>query len=67
MLKKEDQCVDASVLLRRGNKILIERVTETKCEAETEGSTIKRLPYLEIHPIYSHQTQTLFWMPRSAC
>jgi hypothetical protein len=34
--KKEDYSVDSSVLLKRGNKILIEGVTETKCEAETE-------------------------------
>jgi hypothetical protein len=27
-----------------GNKILMEGVTETKCEAETEGMTIERLP-----------------------
>jgi hypothetical protein len=26
-----------------------------------------RLPHLGIHPTYSHQTQTLLWMPRSAC
>jgi hypothetical protein len=24
------------------------------------------LPHLGIHPIYRQQTQTLFWMPRSA-
>jgi hypothetical protein len=35
--KKEDQSVDASVLLRRGNKILKVGSTETKCGAETEG------------------------------
>jgi hypothetical protein len=34
--KKEDQSVDISTLLRRGNKIPIEGVTETKCKAETE-------------------------------
>ena len=33
--------------------------TETKCGAETEGKAIQRLPYLGIHHIYCHQTQTL--------
>ena len=35
--KEEDQSVDASVLFRRGNKILTGGNTETKCGAETEG------------------------------
>jgi hypothetical protein len=56
--KKEDQSVDASVLLRSGNKILIEGSTETKYGAETEGMAIQRLSHLGIHPIYSQQTQT---------
>jgi hypothetical protein len=51
---KEDQSVDTSVLLKRGNKILMEGVTETKYEAETEGMTIQRLPHLGIHPIDNH-------------
>jgi hypothetical protein len=63
--KKEDQSVGASVLLRRGNKI--QEQIWRQCGAETEGKTIQRLPHLGVHPIYSHQTQTLFWMPRSAC
>jgi hypothetical protein len=62
--KKEDQSVGASVL-RRGNKILMGGNKETKCGAETERKAIQRLPYLEIHPIYKHQTQTLLQMPRS--
>jgi hypothetical protein len=37
--KKEDQSVNTSILLRRGNKIPVEGVTETKCEADTEGMT----------------------------
>ena len=65
--KKEDQSVDTSILLRRGNKIPMERVTETKCGPETEGMTIQRLPYLGIHPINNHQTQTLLQMPTRAC
>ena len=65
--KKEDQSVDTSIFLTWGNKIPMEGVTETKFRAETEGMTIQRLPHLGIHPIYSHQTQTLLWMPTSAC
>jgi hypothetical protein len=42
--KKEDQSVDISFLLRIGNKIPIEGVTETKFGAETEGRTIQTLP-----------------------
>ena len=60
---KEDQSVDTLVLLRRGNKIPMEGVT--KCGVETEGMTIQRLTHLEIHPIYNHQPQILFWMPTS--
>jgi hypothetical protein len=65
--KKEDQSLDTLILLRRGNKIPMEGVTETKCGAETEGMTIQRLPHLEIHPISNHQTQTLLQMPTRAC
>ena len=66
-LKKEDQTLDTSILLRRGNKIPMEGVTETKCGAETEGMTIQKLPHLEIHPINNQQTQTLLQMLISAC
>jgi hypothetical protein len=65
--KKEDHSVNASVLFRRGNKIPMGGDTEAKCGAETEGKAIQRLPHLGIHPIYSHQTRKLLWMPRSAC
>jgi hypothetical protein len=65
--KKEDQSVDASVLLRRGSKIPMEGVTETKCGVEMERRTIQRLPHLGIHPINNHQTQTLLWMSTRAC
>jgi hypothetical protein len=64
--KKEDQSMDTSVL-RRGNKIPMEGVTETKFGAETEGMTIQRLCHLWIHPINNHQNQTLLWMPTRAC
>jgi hypothetical protein len=65
--KKEDQSVDTSILLKRGNKIPMEGLTETKCETETKGVTIQRLPHLEICPINNHQNQTLLWMPTRAC
>jgi hypothetical protein len=64
--KKEDQSVDTSVFLRRENKISMEGVTETKCGTETEGKAIQRLTHLGIHPIYSHQTQTLLQIPTRA-
>ena len=38
------------ILLRRGNKILMEGVTEKKFRAETEGITIQRLPHLGAVP-----------------
>jgi hypothetical protein len=62
-LKKEDQTVDTSILLRRGNKIPMEGVTERKFGAETEKMTFQRLPHLGIHPINNHQTQTVLQMP----
>jgi hypothetical protein len=65
--EKEDQSVDTLILLRTGNKITMEGVTETKFRAETGGMTIQRLPHLGIHPINNDQTQILLWMPTSAC
>jgi hypothetical protein len=65
--KEEDQSVDISVLLRRGDKMPMGGDRETKCGAETEGTAIQRQPHLGIHPIYTCQTQTLMWMPTSAC
>jgi hypothetical protein len=65
--KKEDQSVDISFLLRMGNKIPMEGVTETKFDAEMEGKTIQRLPQPGIHPIYNHQAQTLLHMPAIFC
>ena len=63
--KKEDQSVDTLFRLRRGNKIPMEGVKETKFGAETEGKTIQRLPHPGIHPINSHQTQTLLHISTS--
>ena len=67
MKKKEDQRVDTSPLVRLWNKIPMEGVTETKFGAKTKGWTIQRLPYPGIHPIISHQMQTLLHMPARFC
>jgi hypothetical protein len=64
--KKEHESVDTYVL-RRGIKIPVGEVTETKCGAETKGKAIHGLSHLGIHVIYSYQTQTLLCMPTSAC
>jgi hypothetical protein len=64
---KEDRSVYASVLLRRGNKMLKAGNIESNYRAETEGKVIQRQLHLGIHPIHRHQTQTLLWIPRSAC
>jgi hypothetical protein len=65
--KKETQNVDASVLRRRGNKILTGGNMKAKSGAETEEKAIQRLPNLGIHPIYTHQTWTLLQMLGNAC
>jgi hypothetical protein len=65
--KKEDQSVDALLLLRMGNKIPMEGVTETKFRAEMEERTIQRLHHPGIDPIYNEQTQTLLHMPERFC
>jgi hypothetical protein len=57
--KEEDPSVDTSCLLRMGNKIPMEGVTETKFRTETEGMTIQRLPHLGIHPIKKKKKKTL--------
>jgi hypothetical protein len=58
--KKKDQSVDTSSLLRIGNKIPMEEVTETKFGDEMEGRTIQRLP----HP---GKTQIQLHMPARFC
>jgi hypothetical protein len=65
--KKKDRSVDTLFLLRMGNKILMEGVTETKFGAEIEGWTIQSLPHPWIHLIISHQVQTLLHMPARFC
>jgi hypothetical protein len=65
--KKEDQSVDTLSLLRIGNKITMEGVTETKFRAEKEGRIIQRLPHPGIHLINRQQTQTLLHIPTRFC
>jgi hypothetical protein len=64
---KKKECVDMSFLLRIGYKIPMEGVTETEFGAKTKGWTIQRLPHPGIHPIISHQTQTLLHMSARFC
>jgi hypothetical protein len=45
---------NTSFLLRIGNKLPMEGVTETKFGAEMKGWTIQRLPHTGVHPIISH-------------
>jgi hypothetical protein len=49
--KKEDQNMDASLLLRRVNKIVTGENMETKCGAETEGKAIQRVSHQGIQPM----------------
>ena len=57
--KKEDPSIDTSILHRRGNKIPIEGVTETKLGAETEGMTIQRLSHLGSTHVQSPNPNTI--------
>jgi hypothetical protein len=66
-IKKEDQRVDTSFLLRIGNKISMEGVAETKFGAKVKGWTIQRLPHMGIHLIISQQMQTLLHTPARFC
>jgi hypothetical protein len=65
--RKKDQSMNTSFLLRMGNKIPMEEVTETKFGAQTKGGTIQRLPHMRIHPINSPKTQILLHMPARFC
>jgi hypothetical protein len=65
--KRAEQWVDTSFLLRIGNKIPMKGVTDTNFGAKMKGWTIQRIPYRVIHPIISHQTQTLLHMPERFC
>jgi hypothetical protein len=65
--KNEEQSVDTSPLLRIGNKTPLEGGKETKFGAEMKEWTIQRLLHLGIHPIISHQMQTLLHIPARIC
>jgi hypothetical protein len=52
------QILNPKGILSKGNR-------EKECGAETEGKAIQRLPYLGIHPIYRHKTQTQLLMGRN--
>jgi hypothetical protein len=47
--KMEGQGVDTLILLRKRNKIPMDRVVETKCGTETEEMTNQILLYLGIY------------------
>jgi hypothetical protein len=61
--EKEDKHVDTLSLLRMGNKIPMEGITETMFGAETKVWITQTPPHPGIHPIFSHQSQTLMQMP----
>jgi hypothetical protein len=66
--KNEDQSVDTSPpLLRIGNKTPMEGVTKTKFGTDMKGWTIQTLPHPGIHPIITHQLQTLLHTPAWFC
>jgi hypothetical protein len=59
--------MNTSFLLRIVNKIPMEGVTETKLGAKMKGWIIQTLPHPGVHPIISHQMQTLLHMPARFC
>jgi hypothetical protein len=65
--KKEDQSLDTLFLLRMGNKIHMEGVTETNFRLRQKEGPSRDFPHLEIHPINNHQTQTLSHMTTRFC
>jgi hypothetical protein len=65
--KKEYESEDTLSLLRMGNKIPMEGVTETKFGDETEGRTMQRLPHSGVHTIINHQIQTQLHMSARFC
>jgi hypothetical protein len=70
--KKEDQSVNTSFILRMGNKIPMEGVTETNVEAETERRTTKPRHYCICQQEFADSTCSCEAMPvpgkyRSGC
>jgi len=65
--KKDEQSVNASVLLEGETKVVTGENMETKFGAETEGKAIQRLPHLGIQPIYIQPPNpTILLMPRNS-
>jgi hypothetical protein len=44
-----------------------QKYSQEEIQRQSIGAETIHLIQLGIHPIYSHQTQTLLWLPRSAC
>jgi hypothetical protein len=65
--KKGRPSMDTLLLLKMGNKIPMEGVTETKFRAEMEGRTNQGVPHPGIHPRNNHQTQTPLHTPAKFC
>jgi hypothetical protein len=63
--KRQDKSVGPTVLPRKGENSHGSKYRD-KVWGESEGKAIQRLPHMGIHPIYSHQSQTLVWMARSS-
>jgi hypothetical protein len=53
--------------LEGGTKYPWEEIQRQNVEQKLKKRPPRDCPTVGIHPIYSHQTQTLLWMPRSAC
>ena len=64
---KEDQAWILHSFLERGSKYPWEEIQSIYFGVESEGEAIQWLSHLGMHSIYSYQTQTLLWMPTSAC
>jgi hypothetical protein len=62
-IKKEDQHVDTSFLPRTGIKYPWKEVAETSLKLRGKDKPSRDCPTRGIHPIISHQTQTLLHMP----
>jgi hypothetical protein len=62
--KKEDQIVDTSFLLRRGNKITMKgELQRQHLELRLKEGLSRHCPIWGFTPINNHQTQTLLHMP----
>ena len=64
--KKEVQSMDISILLRRGSKYPWEEIQRQSVEQRLKERPPRDCPTWVSIP-YSHQTQTLLWMPTNAC